>query len=881
MICKYRYKGQFFSEQDIRKELGDEFFENEVFKIREYESSGAPMQVFSPIRRISLHETFKDDVNSLIEAQDVIITRMGELVYLGSLNDPQGYIKEVLFDLEEGQSVMGDTVKRKFYVPETLAAAAQILYKDIEVFIKYVNDEREAGEDVSEHEQMYNALSKLSNYNNFYHFISTIYPESKNIISEVQEEVLGDNTLQTIFNDIRDNIKIDQEKSQSKYVKFLTNFIEYKTIDNENNEVFGAIKESSFSYAILLEALSGSFNTENLIGELKRNFRKLVNLDADISDLSEKKRKIVGIYNKLTNLITFQMGQSVRLEEHPIFKSMRFVGENEFVFDIKFKQKIHNIYDNYIDRNQSNIVSVERIGTKGSNIENTYSFVKRATAAVNKAINENPAVSDMVISEADMSYIWTYNYNKMALADLFSLLSSQRNSNGKMTNTKGAFGEITVTNKPISKKASSYDLRSIFSDRLLKKFLFKEDIDTFKESNNYKNISNLIEGASVAQKLKGIELFNKIVLEKPIPKGTTLEDKDIKLLAQQITFFLNKLGDVTMTSDKQEYFNKITESGQEIFDENEVYSSNIISDSANTIVTMLSDYYDEGGQQTKRAMASSADGTSFFVYHLGSYIERLHDHVVDSINFETTVNEGNKIAEKIALNVHPELDSKWHPHNPIGKKNGIKIGKLHLYRGHQYYSYPVMYQRERTNDWFLREFSAGFIAKVRESSDTNVTYDHFYSPISNKPNAKMVELSVSNSTEMLKWIKNVLTIIETRPKELNGLIKNYNSEDTLLFRVIDDVKKEGKVTPEKIYKKLMEYAVDSAQDFVVANELHITKDIRTVEKKLIKTNTLDVNHLNILTDVLKSKGLLNKDQFNVTKNPKFSFGTKVKNEDNT
>lgn len=893
MICKYKYKGVWYSEDEIKNLLGEEFFKNEKFKITEYEAVGGGISLYSPVRHMTIHDIFEDDVDAVVEAQNRIIHRMGELVYIGNISED--YVEELKKRMEKGVSAIPNNVtkKRDLYIPETLDVAMNKTYREIVSFLTLVEGLLEKGQQMPEQfSAMYTSLSKLKSRNNFNYFISTIYPESRNIMSDTQREDLDETDIQTIYDDIRDNIKTDMEKAQSKYVKFLTNFIEYRT---GNKNEFKIISQNRFSYAIILEALSGYFDTTKTLSELKRKFKKIVNVDLEDKELTLKQRKIKAIYSKLKSIILYELGQNSLISEHRVKRHIKFEDENTLIFDSQFKRQVHNVDRDKISDIKDGFVFIKRRNVGKESIEDTYDFLERSLNTINQELEKRNIDKITLI---DMIDIWTYNYNLMVLRDLMSLMTSQRYSYPKNMITSGRYGNLKIENRPAARNVSSYDIRGIFLNKLVTKFLTKEDVKEFKESDIAKEIYSDIEKTSINGKKEGIKKFVFNVLDFNDKKGLKeLENpSSIKLLANQIKYFLDELD--TIDYSEEDYLDddggvfdaKLQTQSEENKELNKITADNVVENSGNTIINTISEFVDESTDRTARPKSSSADGSMFYPYHLTSYVEKLHDFILDSSEFKGTKD----VLSPISKFLLPELKDpnlKW---NPIVKGN-VKIGPLQLYRGHKYYSYPIMYRNERTNDWFLREFSSGFISNVAKfrTFDDQPIFDYYYPPISNKPNAKMVELTVQSGKEISQTINDIIETIENRPKHLEGLIKNYKANDTLLFRVLDEpdvnkpLTKEEKeaqalgVNPyvERVYRKLIDYSIESAQDFVLDNELHISSEIREAESKLRLFNKLDDTHEKILKEQLQKKGLIEKNI--ISKSSKFTFGSKDVLDDNT
>jgi len=113
----------------------------------------------------------------------------------------------------------------------------------------------------------------------------------------------------------------------------------------------------------------------------------------------------------------------------------------------------------------------------------------------------------------------------------------------------------------------------------------------------------------------------------------------------------------------------------------------------------------------------------------------------------------------------------------------------------------------------------------------------------------MVKISVSGREENYTNIKAILDTIKDRPERLNGLIQNYNSKDTLLFRVLDGEDINDPLIVEKLYEKILTLSVQSAKEFVLGNELHISQNIRAVESRLRNNDKLDNVHNEMLLKV--------------------------------
>ncbi len=883
MICKYNYNNKWYSEDELKNLIGEEFFEKENLELKEFSEDKG---VLIPIERnMALYDIFKDSTEQLVTAQETLMSRMGELIYIGDLDAE--YAEKLIKNTRNGKSIFGSTKKREFYIPEKFDVAIQQAHEDTINFLKLIEGYMEKGAELPESVMdRYNAMSKLKSFDNFKEFVGIIYPEAANVGSTAKKQILTeDDEIQTVGVDIQDNIKRDMEKGQSKYVKFVTNFIEYKVIE-DGKEIFKIINDPRFSYHGMLETLSGSFDSEYLIQELTAGFEKIVNTDPDldISKLSAKQKKYRGIFEKLRNLVESQFQLSAENNDHPIFRTMRFETEDTFIYDTTFQTKIHNVrnaetpYGTIVNKEGKEAIrKIERLKTN-KGIEDSYSFLSRLVDDINKELRKRPGHrKNQEVTITQMSHVWTYAYNRNIIREVFSLFNSQRNSNPVMASTNGKTGEITVVNKPITRTTHAHDLRNVFKNDLNLFFPNKESIVEFKTTIDYKDMYEDITSEEVSGNLRGIEKFVKFFFNKK--KSITIfeDDKDIRNLSSQIKYFLDALDSVNATQARLDRIAKGINLDEILEDGNDVFAEDVIRKNANTLINTISDFYDEGGDRVQRSMGTSANGTGFYIYHLSSYIENLHDFITDSTMFYP-IDKGR--SKQTARKSKPELLDTSLQHNPIIRRL-IKIGKLYLYRGNQYYSYPIMYDRERTNDWFIREFSSGFLTEVLSSESNELSYDYYYPPISNKPNAKMVKISVSGREENYTNIKAILDTIKDRPERLNGLIQNYNSKDTLLFRVLDGEDINDPLIVEKLYEKILTLSVQSAKEFVLGNELHISQNIRAVESRLRNNDKLDNVHNEMLLKVLKKEGVLESSAKGIVKSERFSFGTKTKNEDNT
>jgi hypothetical protein len=955
MICKYKYKGKWYSEDEIKNLLGEEFFKNDLLKISEFGSSNEGTKGYSIVRNASLNETF-DNTDQLLTAQKQVIKNMSHLIYIGDVKGSE-FVAGLENDLKQGIGPLGIRGEKKgMFVPETLDIAIANFYQNLVKFLDITEARQEKEETISEGTlNIYSALVKLRNYrDHFKPFIAEIFPEAKSFMTdspirvvenidlvteeklkkeyEEQQEEEGD-PFQSIFSTIESNTKVNQEKSQSKLVKFITNFVEYEaTMDRSKLEnlpkktliafikikklpqgpkeswakeriinhilkhhvVYKNVEESRNVYKILLDVLTKSFDTNNLTDEVERVFSQLIDIEpgAMTSKESPKNRRIRAIYNKVRSLTSSMDNyynntlDDKTLKAHPIFSKLDFVNENTFVYDKSFNPKNKEVFNGnnkLVERDLgSNYETIVRKKNKKS-IESTYAFLTRIVETVNKDLKDNQNVSEN-LREVDLLNIrdlWAYNYNKRALADLISLMKSQRDSHPYTYEISGRYGQIKITIKTTG-KGGTYSLRSSFRNIMAQELSTIERIKEFKKDPTIKKMMSDIDSSNFDFKERGVKTFLRWMYGINWTGDLQGTENQIKDAAKQLKIVIDSFVKVNVTEKE---LAEREESDTEIPDRDDmVTSEQIVSKNAGTLTTLLSDFIDKNDEYNLNPMVISPDGTSFYKFHNGSYIEDLHDLIATHKKFEgqstgkeRTIGDNSRIPNEIKNN--PEMQR-----NPI-VTGVVPIGNISIYRGLSNYSYPVMYTGENTNHWFIREFSGGFIESMFNSkSYAKMMYEYFYPPISNKPNAKSVTIGLHGSNDVVNRLQDIVKIIRSRPKILNKVIANYDSEDSNLFRLYDNHKniKDSKKVAELIYKDLIDSSIDQANDFVIGNELYITTRITDARSLLQRKGKITDEFHQDIFDRLKEKDLLSeKDESYGTILPSenFSFGEKNTNSE--